>query len=291
VADVTKDQCVTANGQAQELRRERKLSAAREQLHTCADPSCPAMVRDDCVKRLDELERAQPSVVFDVKDTRGADVIDVRVSMEGQTLTEHLDGSAMRVDPGVHVFTFEVTGQPAVTEKLLVREGEVGRRESVVIPLPASAPAHTPLASEPAPPGMALERGSPAVESSGSVSGGGWSTQRIVGVVAGGVGVAGLAAGTVFGLMSGSAWSQAKDACGGSTAACTNVPGGQSHRSTAEGDATISTVGFIAGGVLLATGVVLFFTGAHEKGSAIGLAVSPAVGPQQAGVVFQGAFR
>jgi hypothetical protein len=287
-ADVTKDQCIAANGKGQELRRERKLSAAREQLHTCADASCPAMVRDDCVKRLDELERAQPSIVFDVKDTRGIDVIDVRVSVDGQVLADHLDGSALRIDPGVHVFTFEVTGQPAVTDKLLVREGEIGRHEPVVVTVAAGA----------APPGPAQEEGPPspppeslsAPAESGSSSGR-RSTQRVVGLVTGGVGVAGLAAGTVFGLMSGSAWSKAKDACGGSTTACMDVPSGQSHRSTAEGDATVSTVAFIAGGVLLATGAVLFLTAGHEKSAATAVVVAPSLGPRQAALVLAGAFQ
>ena len=295
-ADVTKDQCITANGKGQELRRERKLSAAREQLHICADSSCPAMVRDDCVKRLDELERAQPSVVFDVKDPRGADVIDVRVSVDGQLLADHLDGSALRVDPGVHVFTFEVAGQPAVTDKLLVREGEVGRHEPVVVTLAASAPAHPPV--EAAPPSLPPESASLPADGSGSSPGGGRSTQRVLGLVTGGVGVVGVAAGAVFGLMSSSAWGKAKDACGGDTNACTNVPSGQSHRSTAEGDATASTIAFIAGGALLATGTVLFLTAGHEahheadeKRATTGIVVAPSLGPRQAALILAGAFQ
>ncbi len=91
-ADMTKDQCIDANGKGQVLRRDGKLAAAREQLRSCADPSCPAMVRDDCNKRLDSLEAAQPSMVFDVKDAAGADVINVVVTVDGQKLTDHLDG-------------------------------------------------------------------------------------------------------------------------------------------------------------------------------------------------------
>jgi hypothetical protein len=294
-AGASKDQCITANGNAQELRRDRKLSAAREQLHICADASCPTMVRDDCIKRLDELERAQPSIVFNVKDTKGTDVIDVRVSVDGRLLADHLDGSALMVDPGVHVFSFEVTGQPPVTDRLLIREGEIGRQEPIVIGSAGSAPsaiagapATSQSAAAAAPPPEAAS--TPAINR-GSSSRRGLARQKVVGLVLGGVGVAGLAIGTTFGLRSGSAWSTAKDVCGGNPSACTNVPSGQSYRITAERDATISTVGFIAGGVLAATGVVLFFTAGPEKSSTTGVVIGPSLGPRQAAVVLGRAFQ
>ena len=132
-ADLTKEQCIDANGRGQVLRHDGKLSAARAELRSCVSPSCPAMVRDDCARRLDELDRAQPSVVFEVKDGAGADVIDVRVSMDGELLAEHLDGTPLRVEPGVHVFSFEAVGHLAVTDRMLVREGEAGRHERVTV--------------------------------------------------------------------------------------------------------------------------------------------------------------
>jgi hypothetical protein len=287
---MTKRQCIDANTKAQELRREGKLSAAREQLRTCADASCPAMVRDDCVKRLDELERAQPSVVFDVKDTRGGDVIDVRVSVDGQVLADHLDGSPLRIDPGVHVFAFEVAGQPPVTERLLIREGEIGRHEPVVVAIGPSSSTPPPPSSEVPPASSLASPSSAPAESDGSSPAGGWGRQRVLGLVLGGAGVAGLAVGTTFGILGNSAWNRAKSACGGNTTACTNVPSGESYRSTAEGNATISTVGFIAGGVLLATGAVLFVTATHPKKSTTAF-VAPSVGPRQAALVVTGAFQ
>jgi len=69
-ADVTKEQCIDANGQARELRREGKLAAAREQLRLCGNPKCPAMVRDDCAKRLDEVDKAQPTMAFPRRERR-----------------------------------------------------------------------------------------------------------------------------------------------------------------------------------------------------------------------------
>src|SRR5262249_35681572 len=132
-ADMTKLQCVEANTKSQDLRRDGKLAESEAQLRKCVDPSCPRLVRDDCTRRLDDLEKAQPSMLFDVKDAKGADVIDVRVSVDGRPLADHLDGTPLKVDPGPHEFTFEVAGQPPVVDKVLVREGEAGRHERVVV--------------------------------------------------------------------------------------------------------------------------------------------------------------
>jgi hypothetical protein len=59
-------------------------------------------------------------------------------------------------------------------------------------------------------------------------------------------------------------------------------------------DSTISTASFIAGGVLLAGGVTLYFAGRHseEKAAApsASLVVTPSVGPAGAGLSLQGRF-
>jgi serine/threonine-protein kinase len=294
VADVTKGQCVDANSAAQSLRREGRLGAARERLLACANPSCPAIVRDDCARRLDELERAQPTIAFDVKDAAGSDVSAVSVTLDGQPLTETLEGRALSADPGKHTFTFTVAGHAPVTRALVLTEGEKGRREHIVLPgagpapsapPPAPAPSSTSMAGPPtsaAPPPLPDEAPAPSAS-------GGMGTQKILGLVTGGAGVVGLALGAAFGVMSSSAWNNAKSACGGNPSQCMDVSGGQSDRSTALGEATASTVGFIAGGALLATGAVLFLTGGSRQ-SATGLALAPAVGPRQAGLALGGAF-
>jgi hypothetical protein len=284
-ADVTKAQCIEANTKSQELRRDGKLTEARELLRKCSEPACPRLVRDDCTKRMDELEKAQPSLIFDVKDARGGDVIDVRVSVDGRLLVDHLDGNPVKVDPGPHAFSFEAPGQPAVMDQVLVREGETGRHESVVIATlnkpavaagssPGSNDATSPSAGPDTPPSKGL------------------GTQRLVGLVVGGVGVAGLAAGTIFWQLGSSAWSSAKQACGGNPSACTDVSSGTSYRSTATTDASVSTVAFIAGGALLAVGGVLFLTGApRENRPATSLVVAPSIGPRSAGLVLGGGFQ
>jgi hypothetical protein len=260
-ADTTKDQCVDANAKAQDLRRDGKLAAARAQLRVCADASCPTIVRDDCTRRLDDLENAQPSLLFDVKDSAGIDLIDVRVSMDGRPLVDHLDGRPLSVDPGAHVFTFEVAGRPPVTDKFLVKEGEAGRRENVVISNPLPTPS-------------------------------GFGSQKVVGLSLLGAGLVGLGVGSAFGLMASSAWRSAKDACGGDVHQCADTKTAASQRDTTITDGLISTVGFIAGGALVAIGAVVFFTaGSHEESPTARFVVAPKVGPRQAGIVIEGAFQ
>jgi hypothetical protein len=299
LADVTKDQCVGANAKAQDLRREGKLSAAREQLLLCADRSCPEIVRDDCTKRLDDLERAQPTVAFEVKDAAGLDVTAVRVSVDGQPLAERLVGTALPVDIGEHVFTFEVSGQAPISRTLVITEGEKGRRERIVIggvsvppPSPAALPAPAELPVAAPPPSVSALSASPAQSMAHKASvGAGLGTQRILGLVGAGVGAAGIAVGTVFGLMTISQKNQQVTDCG-SPGACNNHAQAVSDHSSGMTDGAISTAAFIAGGALLAGGAALFFTAdrGSERPASASMLVAPSVGPGGGGISVRGKF-
>jgi hypothetical protein len=127
------ERCVESNRQAQDLGRQGSLVAAREQLKVCLAASCPSLVRDDCTQRMADLDRAQPSVVFDVEDQQGRDLTEVKVTMDGRPLAERLTGIAIPVDPGEHTFGFEAAGRPPTTVRTTLREGEKDRRERVVL--------------------------------------------------------------------------------------------------------------------------------------------------------------
>lgn len=281
-AGPSKAQCVAADDAAQPLRKQGHFAAAREQLRVCGDAACPAVVRADCVKMLDELEHAQPTIVFDVTDANGNDMVDVKVTMDGTVLTQKLGGTALEADPGEHTFTFEAPGIPAVTKTLLLRESEKDRHEHIVL---AAAPPQPP-AQEAATPssGPAPAAPEPEPEAPGAVS------LRTVGLVTGGVGVAAIAAGSVFGVLAMSANSAQKSDCASATD-CKSYSHAVSDHSTVSTDATIATVAFIGGGVLVAAGAVLFFTGGPRTqiGSA-SLSLSPGVAPQQASLTLHGVF-
>lgn len=113
-----------------------------------------------------------------------------------------------------------------------------------------------------------------------------------MGLVVGGVGVAGLVVGGVFGIVSKSTYDKAvTNDCHGTTNACS--PGGVSSGSTAHAQAAVSTVAFIAGGALAAAGLVLYFTAPHaaaDTKAAHTWAVTPAVGMNSAGLGLTGSW-
>jgi hypothetical protein len=256
----TKDECVDADTQAQVLRRGGKLADAREKLLVCADASCPDVVRADCAERMDELTRAQPTIVFDVKDGAGADLAAVTVTVDGKPLVANIDGSAVRMDPGPHVLTFQVAGQPPVTRSVVVKEGEKDRRESVVIGAPPAA-----------------------VDTSAATAA---RARQTAGLITGGAGVAGLVVGGVLGGLAMARWNRAKSEC--NTTSCP-----EHAQAVSDHDATVtlgdgSTAAFVVGGALAATGAVLFFTGRSDARRAVsGAALSPIVAPGLYGLAVQ----
>jgi hypothetical protein len=83
-------------------------------------------------------------------------------------------------------------------------------------------------------------------------------TQRTLGIVAGGAGAVALTLGAIFGLVAKSDNDGAADLCPRGNDAC--APGASALTDDARSEATVSTIGFVAGGVLLAGGIVLYLT-------------------------------
>jgi hypothetical protein len=248
-------------------------------------------VRDDCAQRLDALERVLPSLVFEVKDGAGADLTAVRVLLDGQVLAEKLDGTALDVDPGEHSFTFQAAARAPVTMKLVIREGDRGRRQAVrmgaaaatpptpvVVPPPSPSPPPTPSTKEPS--GRVEPPPQPAPDP-GEVGGG----QRPAGLVLGIGGAVGLGVAGLLGASASSSWSSSQTNCA-SSAECTNRPEAVADRDSAVTLATGATIAFIAGGALLTTGLILYFTAPTKAAPATGMRVVPSVG----GALLVGSF-
>lgn len=276
-ADPTKDQCVDADAKAQDLRREHQLSLARAQLQLCSQPACPALVRSDCTTRMDDLERVQPTLSFEVKSPAGLDVSVVDVALDGKLLTRALDGTAYPVDPGAHTAVFTAAGYAPVTRSLVVNEGVKGRVERVLLAATGQA------GSAPAP--------APTEHAASGGDEHGMGSRRVIGLVGGGLGVVGLAVGGVFGAMALSEKSNVTSLCAVSCSATAHAQATSDHASGVT-DGAASTVGFVAGGALLVAGAVLFFTGGAASGApaSTALHVAPGVGPGGGGVVLGGAF-
>jgi hypothetical protein len=122
-----KQTCAVAYENAQQLRSKLKLRRARDQLLVCGHSSCPAVVTKDCNAWLEEVELELTSVVFHVRDARGQDLTDVRISMDGEHLRDKLDGSSVFVDPGMHLFRFEAEGSSAAEVRQMLRKGDRDR--------------------------------------------------------------------------------------------------------------------------------------------------------------------
>jgi hypothetical protein len=272
-ADPTISDCLTAAEASLKLRADHKLRLTRTQLLVCASPACPGEIRQECMKRIDEVNAAAPTLVLAVKNTAGHELVAVKVTVDGQVMATHLDGSALAIDPGAHEFTFEASGLPPLTQTIILHEGEKDRREVVVL-RGTSAPASATGAS-------AQPDSSGGASSAESAPPGAGKGQRVAGAVLGAFGIAGLAGGGVFGVLASSGWKSAQNECPGH-AGCS--PQAIKDRSNAVTEAMLSTVGFIAGGVLLAGGVTIYLTAPKSGSVPVGLEVRPG------GLALQGGF-
>lgn len=191
----------------------------------------------------------------------------LEVRRDGLPLQPAELGSAIPVDPGEHVIEASAPGRKAWSSKINV--GPDGAKVSVEIPQLEATSSTAPGA------GAGASSGTPVVTATTSeppadrpTSSG--SAQRTAGLVLGGVGVVGVGLGAYFGVRSFSKWSDAKDACSDYPYDCGTE--GTDLRASASSAGTTSTIAFIAGGALLATGVVLYLT-APTKKTSVALAV------------------
>jgi hypothetical protein len=285
-ADVNKDRCVDSNTKAQSLRRRGRFAEVRAVLQICGDPGCPSIVVNDCVERLDELNRAQPTLILDVKDSVGNDVGDVKLTVDGVALTDRVGGDPINVDPGEHTFLFESPGRRSLTRTFVLREGEKNRLERIVLPLlPAPEP---PAAETPRAPQADAASEAPSQEPRG-----GLSERRIWALVGAGLGVAGVATGAVLGLDAASNYNAQKRDCGSPTN-CPNHAQALTDHAAMQTSGTWSTVAFVAGAALLGGATWLFFTDstgpARPATGRLNGAVAPAISPSSAGLIVRAEF-
>jgi hypothetical protein len=135
----TKTECVSAADQGQSWRDDGQYRRAREAFATCARDVCPKVVVQSCAQWLHDLDTAMPTVVLGAKDDAGNDVAAAHVTVDGQPLTDVLDGKPVAIDPGVHALRFDHPGSQPAEADVVIRAGEKNREVSVT--LHALAPA------------------------------------------------------------------------------------------------------------------------------------------------------
>lgn len=187
----------------------------------------------------------------------------VQVTRDGEPVDEAVLGSAIPVDPGAHVISAAAPGKRSWSTTVQV--GATADRVSVAVPiLPDDQGRATGVL--PAARGESAERPSGA----GSIS-----TQRVLAIVAGGVGVVGLGIGVGFGLKAASRWDDAKSGCNPYPNNC----GAQSARlaDAAKSSAMVSTIAFAVGVAGVAGGLVLWLTAPkHSAERSASLDIGPA---------------
>jgi hypothetical protein len=273
---VTPASCIAANEEAGPLRRAGKLRAARAKLRLCSSESCPVVVRKDCVTGSAQADADVPTVAFSVQDPDGNDLSAVHVSLDGQPLADRLDGKAIDVDPGEHVFKFEAAGQPTVEKRIVIIEGEKNRRERVVLGEPkAVVVTPVPVLPPPRPPPPA-------------------NPKRTAGFLVGAGGLVFVGVGSVFGLVATLQWTNAKNACGPDFPLyCSQPSAANADRAATVRAATAADALLIVGGVAVVTGVSLVIlspTASSGGTSSANLKLTPSLGAGGGGLMLGGAF-
>ncbi len=204
----------------------------------------------------------------------------VVVKRDGAPVARAGLGVAIPVDPGEHVVSAEGSGLKPFSTKITAKDE--GSSLSVQVPTleadPSAVPPPAPSASSAPPPPAATTASAPPPPQ-GDPPG---STQRTVGWVAGGVGVAGLVAGSVFALSARTKYSSSKDLCRPDDPNKCSAAGLE-LRDTARSRGNVATALFAVGVLGVGAGAALLLTAPTEKTA---VRVSPSLG----GVVVDGSF-
>ncbi len=183
----------------------------------------------------------------------------LKVTRDGIDVGRGQWGAPLPIDPGEHRIAASAPGKKPFERVLRVAPD--AKTVTVDVPALADEPvAQAPVIAPVTPaPSAATTTATTSTETTTSPEGAStWSSQKTLGLVAGGVGVIGLGIGAGFGLASKAKHDDAdtNGHCIGDRCDAEGID--LRHQAVTNG--TISTVAFVAGGVLVAGGLVLFLT-------------------------------
>ena len=218
-------------------------------------------------------------------DPPGAVIEDERFPTSGNAIRNAYATSGplqIGVRAGRHRFTAKLAGRPDAVWEV---ELSPRQQQSYVFKFAeasTAAPAVAPTTAAPAQPGAV------SVDSGAAK---GMSGMRIGSYVAFGVGVVGLGAGTLFAMQAKGKYQDANDIstreCGAGNGDCElgdAYPAWKNASDDADSAKTLSLVGFIVGGVGVATGVTLFVLSSGKKEQPAAAKVEPYLGVGALGV-------
>jgi hypothetical protein len=241
--------------------------------------------------RLDALKPRLSYLVVKVAPDSAA--AELTIERDGQPVQQPAWGTPVPVDPGAHEVKATAAGRAPWTMTVSVTTtGEQVVTVPVLAPVTANAGPASSSSSSASPGGpdtSAATWGAAPEEPqrSGLFSGTGGS-QRVLAVAGAALGVAGLAVGSYFGatMLARKSDYQKNQ---GPNGACLN-PDCQTASHDAISAGNVATVAFIAGGVLLGAGAVLWLTAPRESSSAPAVALAPLVAPSGAGIGATGSW-
>lgn len=242
---------------------ERLLEATR--LPVSGDTAVQEQAKSDAAKELEQLRPRIPNLVIHVEGAA-----DVTVSLDGAQIPAALLGEDRPVNPGSHSVLAR-RGSEERSEAVSVTEGE---RKEVTLRFDAATATSAPAPVTEAP---AIAPSTEAPKRSSTLA-----------FVALGAGAAGLVVGGITGGLALSKKSKLDDDPNCDDGACTHAV--KDEVSSLRTFRTVSTIGFVAGGVLAATGVVLLLTSGSksEQGRAPGHTLALRVQPSA--VELRGSF-
>jgi hypothetical protein len=227
-----------------------------------ADTAPTDDLREDAAAQAEKL--APRLAKYAIKVT--APAAGLTVTVAGEAIDTSID-VPVPIDPGTYPVEATAPGRVAWKGELTAAEGK-----AVVLTVPALAAVAAP------PPEKPIRSGS---------SGRG---RRIGGVVLVVGGLGGLGVGGGFAVLARRRNAEAKEICGGDIDNCepTGTADAQVKIDDARLAANISTAAFIAGGALVATGVILYITAPKAERRAV--SVAPLVDATTAGIALSGRY-
>jgi hypothetical protein len=229
------------------------------------------------IRRAADLAPRLPMVL--VKVPESSSVPGLSVQIDDKPLAPSDWGQKVPLDPGEHLISAKAPGKVGWARAITSVESTT---TVVIVPAFGDGLAALPPALPPS--ALASKAPEPASE--------GLSTPRLAALIAGGVGLAGIAVGTGLGLRAGSQWRSAKAQCLDPEAGTGCSPAGIASGKDAYGSAAVSTIGFVVGGAALLTGGLLWFRFAPSKQAspASSFVLAPSFGPGAGAARLEGSF-
>jgi len=202
----------------------------------------------------------------------------LEVRLDGAAMGREAWGTQVPVDPGSHTVEARAPGRKTWTTSIEV--ASEGGTALATIPVLEVESATQPGGAQSSTP----EQQQSVETKTGAAKG---KTQRMIGLVTGGVGIVGLGASVIVGLGAKSKLSDADAYC--SADACWDQRGIQLH-DDARSQATLATIVGGVGAAALVTGAVLYFTAPSDKAKTTAATTSPMLMIGPAGVSMKGVW-